>query len=88
MAVATSLKPAIANPVTIALWGLIVAAMLVPGSLPLLIGLAIVMPIPGHATWHLYRKPVRWREPANAAADARSRREAVGLRRVEHALGA
>jgi len=47
MAVATSLKPAIANPVTIALWGLIVAAMLVPGSLPLLMDWPLSCPSRG-----------------------------------------
>ena len=41
-----------------ALWGLIVAALLLIGSLPLLIGLTIVVPMLGHATWHLYRKLV------------------------------
>jgi hypothetical protein len=46
------------NPMTMALWGLIVACALVIGSLPFLLGLAIVMPVLGHATWHLYRKIV------------------------------
>jgi uncharacterized membrane protein len=41
-----------------ALWGLIVAGALVIGSLPFLIGLAVVFPILGHATWHLYRAVV------------------------------
>jgi uncharacterized membrane protein len=41
-----------------ALWGLIVAASLAIGSLPLLFGLAVVMPVLGHTTWHLYRKVV------------------------------
>jgi uncharacterized membrane protein len=41
-----------------ALWGLIVAAGLALGSLPFLFGLAVVMPILGHASWHLYRKVV------------------------------
>ena len=41
-----------------ALWGLIVAALLVIGTLPLFLGLAVVLPVLGHATWHLYRKAV------------------------------
>ena len=28
------------------------------GSLPLFIGLIVVMPVLGHATWHLYRRVV------------------------------
>ena len=46
------------NPVTMAGWGLIVAAALLLGSLPVFLGLAIVMPVLGHATWRLYRKVV------------------------------
>jgi uncharacterized membrane protein len=41
-----------------AVWGLIVGVLLVLGSLPLFIGLTVVMPVLGHATWHLYRKLV------------------------------
>ena len=55
-AIATSIKVVLANPGPMALWGLIIAAGLVLGSIPLLIGLAIVFPVLGHATWHLYRK--------------------------------
>jgi len=41
-----------------ALWALIIAIALALGSLPFLIGLAVVLPILGHATWHLYRRVV------------------------------
>jgi uncharacterized membrane protein len=57
-AVRTSVRAVLANPMTMAMWGLFVAAALVIGSLPLLFGLAIVLPILGHSTWHLYRKVV------------------------------
>jgi uncharacterized membrane protein len=57
-AVQTSVRAVIANPVTMAVWGLIVAALLAIGSLPLFVGLAVIMPVLGHATWHLYRKTV------------------------------
>lgn len=58
MAVATSVRAVAANPVPMAAWGLIVAGALVMGSAPLLLGLIVVMPVLGHATWHLYRKLV------------------------------
>ncbi|MBI3434459.1 MAG: DUF2189 domain-containing protein [Proteobacteria bacterium] len=58
VAVATSIRAVIANPATMALWGLVVAAGLIIGSLPFFVGLAIVMPVLGHATWHLYRRVV------------------------------
>ena len=57
-AAATSVRVVLRNPVTMALWGLIVAAALLLGSLPLFVGLAVVVPVLGHATWHLYRKAV------------------------------
>jgi uncharacterized membrane protein len=58
VALLTSLRVVAANPLTMALWGLIVVALLVIGSLPLFIGLAVTLPLLGHATWHLYRKAV------------------------------
>jgi uncharacterized membrane protein len=57
-ALATSAKLFVRNPVTMAMWGLIVAALLVAGSIPLFIGLAVVLPVLGHATWHLYRRAI------------------------------
>lgn len=57
-AVRTSVRATLENPIPVALWGLIVAVGLVLGALPFLLGLAIVLPILGHATWHLYRKLV------------------------------
>jgi uncharacterized membrane protein len=57
-AVRTSVRAFLANPVTIAGWGLIVAAGLVIGSIPAFLGLIVTMPVLGHATWHLYRRVV------------------------------
>ena len=57
-AIATSVRAVAANPGTMGLWGLIVAGGLFLGSIPALFGLIFVMPILGHATWHLYRKVV------------------------------
>jgi uncharacterized membrane protein len=57
-AVWTSVRAVRTNPVAMAAWGLIVAALLAAGSLPFFFALAIVVPVLGHATWHLYRKVV------------------------------
>ncbi len=54
----TSLRVMAANPLPMALWGLIVATLLVIGSIPFFVGLAVVIPVLGHATWHLYRRAV------------------------------
>jgi uncharacterized membrane protein len=57
-AVRTSLRAVAVNPGPMAVWGLIVAVGLVVGSIPLFLGLIVVMPVLGHATWHLYRKVI------------------------------
>jgi uncharacterized membrane protein len=57
-ALLTSVRAVLANPVPMMVWGLIVAALLALGSLPLFLGLPLVLPVLGHATWHLYRKTV------------------------------
>lgn len=57
-AIRTSLRAVIKNPFAMAAWGVIVAVLLVIGSLPFFVGLAVVLPVLGHATWHLYRKVV------------------------------
>jgi uncharacterized membrane protein len=57
-AIGTSLRAVLANPGPMAAWGLVVATALVVGSIPLFLGLIVVMPVLGHATWHLYRRLV------------------------------
>ena len=58
-AISTSVRAVAANPGPMAVWGLIVAIGLVLGSIPLFVGLIIVMPVLGHATWHLYARSSR-----------------------------
>jgi uncharacterized membrane protein len=58
VAVMTSVHVTRENPVVIGAWGLIVAGGLALGILPLLLGLVVVLPVLGHATWHLYRSAV------------------------------
>jgi uncharacterized membrane protein len=58
VAIRTSVRAVRRNPLIVAAWGLIVAALLVAGSLPFFVGLAVVMPVLGHSSWHLYRKLV------------------------------
>ena len=57
-AVSTSWSAARANPGVMLRWGVIVAALLVIGSIPFFVGLAAVLPWLGYATWHLYTKLV------------------------------
>ena len=57
-AVSTSIRAVTTNFTVMLLWGLIVVALLAVGASLFLLGLAAVLPILGHATWHLYRKVV------------------------------
>ena len=62
-AVSVSALALIKNPRPVLTWGAIVAGLLMIGALPVLIGLIVVLPVLGHATWHLYRKLVWFEEP-------------------------
>lgn len=57
-AMLTSMRVVAKNPGAMAAWGLIVAGLLVAGTIPFFLGLAVVVPLLGHATWHLYRRVV------------------------------
>jgi uncharacterized membrane protein len=48
------------NPVVMLAWGAFIAVLLFAGMATLFLGLLIVLPILGHATWHLYRRAVVW----------------------------
>ena len=58
LAVQTSIKVVLTNPVPMAAWGVIVAGSLLIGSIPFFVGLCVIMPVLGHSTWHLYRTVV------------------------------
>ena len=55
-AVKTSFRAVMENPKPMALWGLVVAAILAAGTAVMFVGLMVAVPVLAHATWHLYRK--------------------------------
>ena len=57
-AVSTSWRAAHANKREMIRWGVMVAALLFIGSVPLFVGLAFVLPWLGYSTWHLYTRLV------------------------------
>ncbi len=59
-AISASVKTVRRNPGVMALWAAIIAAGLMLGSALLFVGLVLVLPILGHASWHLYRRAIRW----------------------------
>ena len=58
-AMITSVKTVLANPVVMIGWGITVTVLAVAALLPLFLGLLVVFPVLGHATWHLYRRAIR-----------------------------
>lgn len=58
LAVQTSIRAVLANPITMGMWAFIVISALAIGSVPFFVGLCVVLPVLGHSTWHLYRKVV------------------------------
>ena len=60
VAMRTSMQVVLRNPIVMAAWGVTVAVVLALGSLPLFVGLAVAVPVLGHATWHLYRRAVAY----------------------------
>ena len=81
MAIQTSIKAVLVNPFTMALWGLIVAASLAIGFLLMFAGLAVVVPVLAHSTWHLYRKVV---EPAGERVRRSRGGGILGARQAHH----
>ncbi|WP_294539256.1 DUF2189 domain-containing protein [uncultured Rhodoblastus sp.] len=57
-AMATSIQAMRVNPGPMLAWGLFIAVSMLVGMIPVLIGLIVVLPVLGHAAWHLYRKIV------------------------------
>lgn len=55
-AILTSIQAVLANPVTMAAWGCTIAALLFLGMMPIFLGLFVVLPVLGHASWHMYRR--------------------------------
>ena len=55
VAIWASMRAVALNPGPMAVWAALIVAGLAIGSLPFLLGLTVVLPILGHATWHLYR---------------------------------
>jgi len=57
-AMIASVKAVAANPLQMLAWAFVIALMLAFGLLSGLLGLIVVLPLLGHASWHVYRKLV------------------------------
>lgn len=54
-AIITSVQAVAANPVAMTIWAATIAGVMFLGMLPLFLGLLVVLPVLGHASWHMYR---------------------------------
>jgi uncharacterized membrane protein len=54
-AVLTSWRCVLANPVTMAVWAATIASLTLAGMMVAMLGLIVVVPWLGHASWHAYR---------------------------------
>jgi uncharacterized membrane protein len=54
-AMMTSMRAVAANQRAMALWAMIIVGLVAIGFATLLIGMIVVLPLLGHATWHAYR---------------------------------
>jgi len=57
-AISVSFHAMARNPLFVLVWGAVVAAGLILGTLPCLLGFVVVLPLLGHTSWHVYRKMV------------------------------
>lgn len=65
----TSIRVVLSHPGVMLLWGLLITTLIVVALLPWGLGLILIGPLLGHASWHAYRGSVQWQEAA-AAPDA------------------
>jgi uncharacterized membrane protein len=55
-AMLTSIAVVRKNPRVMVIWAAVIAGLTFLGMLPGLFGLYVVLPVLGHATWHVYRR--------------------------------
>jgi uncharacterized membrane protein len=54
----TSLRLVLSQPGVMFVWGALISALVVAAMLPWFVGLIVIAPIVGHASWHAYRAAV------------------------------
>lgn len=60
----TSLRLVLMQPLVMILWGAVITGLVVLAMLPWFVGLVVVGPVIGHASWHAYRAAVADPPPA------------------------
>ncbi len=58
-AIAISVRAVLANPAAMVFWAGLIVVFTAMAMVPFFLGLALVIPLIGHATWHAYRDLVQ-----------------------------
>ncbi len=66
-AVLTSMRVVFAHPAVLLLWGLLLSVLVLAALWPWALGIIVVGPWLGHASWHAYRGCVAWNEAPQEA---------------------
>jgi uncharacterized membrane protein len=64
-AMVTSVRAVVRSPGPLLFWAAVIVVLLIVSALPFFVGFVVVLPVLGHATWHLYRRIIM---PAAAGA--------------------
>ena len=68
-AMIASVQTVVKNPLAMLGWAAIVVILLIVGSLPMFLGMIVILPVLGHTTWHLYRLAIEPEDATSAAED-------------------
>lgn len=60
VAITTSVRVFARNPAVVLGWGALMGGLLILGALPMMLGLVVILPVLGHASWHFYRRAVEF----------------------------
>ena len=68
-AMITSIKCVMSNKKVMISWGIFIGFLMMICLASFLLGLVIILPLLGHATWHLYRRAVRFVDAVDGVAE-------------------
>lgn len=63
----TSIRVVFSNPLTLLWWGMLITLLVLMALIPWGLGLIVVGPLLGHASWHAYRGAVHWQIPVSGS---------------------
>jgi uncharacterized membrane protein len=68
-AMITSFKSVLTSPVAMLGWGIVVTVLGIAAMVPAFLGMIVILPVLGHATWHLYVRAIESEDSSKAASN-------------------